>query len=433
VSDLTLSNVKLLRDGRLEEGKITVSGARIAAIGSFTGGSGREIDCHGLAALPALVDNHVHFREPGAEAKEDFASGSAASAHGGAATVFEIQNSPPLLTSPELLAAKQALVQQKSCVQVGLYASATNEILPHMPALAEATAGLKLFMAPSHADEGWESDESMRPFFSGCARLGWMLIVHAEDGRLIREASARVDASLPENFSRARPPVAEISAVERAIELAREHGTRLHIFHLSTSGAVDLIAAARRSGVDVTASTCPHYLFFTDDDLAARGSLLKVYPSIKAGHDRKRIIEGLKEGVIEIISTDHAPHTPAEKELPFESSPAGISSADLLLPLLTTLAARGLFSLEEVVALCARNPARIHGLVTGGSLDEGGVADIVLIDLDARWTVSRDDFRSKASLSPYVGMELQGRVAATLAAGRSVYVDQTGVLRGAWA
>jgi dihydroorotase len=428
MKDYILTNVKLLVDGKLEEGKIGVVAGRVEE-GAACPKHAAEIDCAGLAALPAMIDNHVHFREPGAEQKEDFASGSAAAAHGGAGTVLEVQNSLPLLTSPERLRAKREIIARKSCVNVGLYASATEETLSFIDEMAASTAGLKLFMAPSHGDEGYGSAEGMRPFFSTCARLGCLLIVHAEDGRVIREASRKYDATRPEDFSRIRPAAAEIAAVETAIALAGECGTRLHIFHVSTAGAVDLIVDARREGLDVTASTCPHYLFFCDEDFSAGGALLKCFPSIKSRFNRDRIFGALREGVIEIVSTDHAPHEPDEKALPFAESPAGISSSDLFLPLMTTLAGRGEFTLDEVVGFCARNPARIHGLVDAGEIASGRAADIVLIDLKKRWTVRSGDFLSKASLSPYNGMELQGRVAATLVGGKAAYVDGTGPLR----
>ena len=180
--------------------------------------------------------------------------------------------------------------------------------------------------------------------------------------------------------------------------------------------------------MDVTASTCPHYLLFTDEDVARRGGILKVFPSIKGRADRRRLIEGLREGVIEVVSTDHAPHRPEEKDLPFDRVPAGISSSDLFLPLMTTLAARGEIDLADIPELCAANPARIHGLIDAGRLVEGARADLVLLDPEARWTVREEDFLSRARRSPYAGMELTGRVAATFVGGRPVWIDRTGPL-----
>lgn len=426
--DLTFTDIHFWNRDRFEPGKLALSGRHIARLGAFDGIVGREVKGHGLHVMPALVDNHVHFREPGAEAKEDFRSGSAAAAHGGACMVLEVQNSMPLLSNPERVEAKRRLIREKSCVKVGLYASAVKETLEQMPEMAQLTSGLKLFMAPSHGDDGLHSEEMMRPYFQRAAELGYHLIVHAEDGGVIKKEVKRHGEATARNFSKVRPPMAEIAAVERALKLAGEYGTRLHVFHLTTAGATDLIADARQSGVDVTCSTCPHYLFFTDEDVAQRGGLLKCFPSIKGPTDRERLLSALRENEIEIVSTDHAPHLPEEKELGFAAIPAGISSADLLLPLLTTLVARGELTFADVVRLCVANPAAIHRTLTADALAEGGTADLVFFDPGWEWVVRREDFLSHANRSPYVGMKLTGRVAMTLVDGACAYLDEEGPL-----
>jgi dihydroorotase (multifunctional complex type) len=429
--EITFTDCRIWKDGRFEPGKVTVSGSHISAIGSFDGIRGREVDCKGLSLFPALLDNHVHFREPGAEAKEDFGSGSAAATHGGVAMVFEVQNSPPLLTSPELVEAKRRIIAQKSKVKVGLYASAVKKTLESLPEMARMTSGLKLFMAPSHGDEGMDSEEAMRPFFQRAAELDYLLIVHAEDGAVIKKEGQRYADKGAAYFSKARPPRAEMAAVERALNLAGEYGTRLHVFHVTSAGSVDLIIDARAGGVDVSASTCPHYLFFSDADVAEKGGVLKCYPSIKGDHDRQRLLDAVRRNEIEIISTDHAPHLPEEKALDFDKVPAGISSADLLLPLLTTLVKRGELSFADLYRLCVANPIEIHRVFQEPDLRGGRLADLVFFDPEEEWTVGREDFRSRASLSPYVGMTLSGRVAATLVEGDCAYVDEAGPLGGA--
>lgn len=425
---ITFTDCRIWVEDRFHPGSIIVAGGHVTALSAAGRVRGREVPCGGLAVLPALVDNHVHFREPGAEEKEDFASGSAAAAHGGAGTVLEVQNAPPLLTTPERLEAKRRIVAEKSRVRVGLYASAAPDILPHLEEMGGRAAGLKLFMAPSHGDEGRISEEGQRPFFQRAAALGMLLVVHAEDGRVLRRSIERYGGRGPEHFSKARPPEAELRAVEQALRLAGEYGTRLHVFHLTTAGAVDLVAEARARGVDVTCSTCPHYLFFTDRDVARAGGLLKVNPSIKGPQDRDRLLEAVRSGEVEIVSTDHAPHRPEEKALPFDRVPAGISSSDLFLPLMTTLVAKGRLRLRDVARLCIENPAAVHRLHGGGRLAEGEAADLVFFDPEQAWRVSGEAFRSRAKASPYVGMELTGRVAATLVGGRAVYVDRAGPL-----
>jgi dihydroorotase (multifunctional complex type) len=427
---ITFTHCRLWEEDRFETGKIALAGTHIEAVGDFAGIKGREISCGGLAVLPALIDNHVHFREPGAEQKEDFHSGSAAAAHGGAGCVLEVQNCAPLLTTPELARAKRKIVAEKSRVKVGLYASAAPPVLDHLHEMAEFTSGLKLFMAPSHGDEGLLGDELVRPYFQEAAKIGVHLIVHAEDGAIIQQASARYGSRGPAYFSKARPPSAEILAVERALRLAGEYGTRLHIFHVTTAGAVDRIADAKAAGVSVTSSTCPHYLYFTDQDLLKGGSLLKVNPSIKGDQDRRRLLEAVRNGEVEIVSTDHAPHRPEEKARPFEDAPAGISSSDLLLPLMSTLVARGALDFKDVVRLCFTAPARIHQLLYPTGIEAGGVADLVFFHPEEEWVVKKEDFLSRAKNSPYEGMKLTGRVAATLVDGRTVYLDAKGPLHG---
>ncbi|MBU0756176.1 MAG: dihydroorotase family protein [Planctomycetes bacterium] len=428
MNEHTFTNCRIWAGDRFESGKITVTGARISAIGTFSGVTGKEIPCDGLAVFPALIDNHVHFREPGAETKEDFRSGSRAAAHGGVCRVFEIQNSPPLLTSPERVEKKKRLISEKSSVKVELYASAVPQILPVLDDMSRITSGLKLFMAPSHGDDGLDSEEAMRPFFQKAAEIGMHLIVHAEDGGVIRREGGPFADKGAAFFSKARPPRAEIVAVERALRLAGEYGTRLHVFHLTTAGAVDLIVEARRNGVDVTGSTCPHYLFFCDEDVARGGSLFKCYPSIKGAHDRERLLDALRNDEVQIISTDHAPHLPEEKSLPFEKVPAGISSVDLLLPLLCTLTNRGLLTYKDLFRLTVSNPIKIHRIPEEAGLSAGRVADLVFFDPSASWRVRREDFLSRASCSPYVGMTLTGRVAATLVDGKVAYCDEKGPL-----
>ncbi|MFH2001697.1 MAG: dihydroorotase family protein, partial [Planctomycetota bacterium] len=408
----TFTECRLWINNRFEPGKIVVESGRISEMGVFEGIRGQEVRCHGLAVFPALIDNHVHFREPGAEAKEDFRSGSAASAHGGASRVLEIQNSLPLLTSPERVEAKRRLITEKSLVKVGLYASAVKQTLEHLREMAELTSGLKLFMAPSHGDEGLGTDDAMRPFFQKSSEMGMHLIVHAEDGGVVAREGGKYAQMGPAYFSKARPPLAEMVAVERALSLAGEYGTRLHIFHITTAGAVDLIVEARGRGVDVTCSTCPHYLFFSDSDLPVKGGLLKVYPSIKADHDRERLLDAVRTNEVEIVSTDHAPHLPEEKEGDFSKVPAGISSADLLLPLMSTLVARGELEFRDIARLCVSNPIAIHRILEEPELKPGRSADLVFFDPGREWTVTSEDFLSKANRSPYVGMKLTGRVAA---------------------
>jgi dihydroorotase len=253
--------------------------------------------------------------------------------------------------------------------------------------------------------------------FAAVARTGRWLVVHAEDGALIEAGLARWGDAGAASFHLARSAAAEVEATRKALRLARQEGTRLHVFHVSTAGATELIAAARAAGQPVTAGTCPHYLYFTHEDTARVGTLLKVNPSIKTAADRDRLLEGLRDGTIDCLSSDHAPHTAEEKARPFRQAPSGIPCLDIYMPLCLTLARRGLLPLATVVERAALSPARVHDFPRKGRVAEGFDADLVLVDPDERRVVRGAEHLSKAKATPYEGLELWGWPRLTLVMG----------------
>ncbi len=395
--------------------------ARVAPAGSLRAGSAEVVEGRGLWLLPGFIDDHVHLREPGLEHKEGFASGTRAAAAGGVTTLLEIQNNPPLLTSRAAVESKLALVRGKALVNVGLYASLVEQALPGVAQMADLVAGYKLFMGPSTGGLDVRGEEQLARLFAAVARTGHWLMVHAEDGELVEQGLLRHGAAGAAAFHLARPAAAEVRAVQLALRLARQEGTRLHVFHVSTAGATDLIAAARAAGQAVSAGTCPHYLWFTHADTARLGTLLKVNPSIKTAADRERLLEGLRDGTIDCLSSDHAPHTAEEKARDFALAPSGIPSLDLHMPLCLTLARRGLLTLEQVVERAARAPARVHGLQRKGAVAEGRDADLVLVDPNEERVVRGAEHHSRARQSPWEGEVLQGWPRLTLVAGRVAF------------
>jgi dihydroorotase (multifunctional complex type) len=393
----------------------------VAAAGSLRAAGAERVEGRGLWLLPGFIDDHVHLREPGLEHKEGYASGTRAAAAGGITTLLEIQNNPPLMTSRAAVQAKLDRVRPQSVVNVGVYGSLVEEALPEVAAMADLVSGYKLFMGPSTGGLDVRGEERLGRLFAAVARTGHWLMVHAEDGELIEQGLAAHAAGGAAAFHLARPAAAEIRAVAQALAIARREGTRLHVFHVSTAGATDLIADARAAGQVVTAGTCPHYLYFTHEDTARVGALLKVNPSIKAAADRARLIEGLRDGTIDCLSSDHAPHTAEEKARDFARAPSGIPCLDIYVPLCLTLAARGLLTLEQVIERGARAPARVHGLPRKGAVAPGFDADLVLVDPSETRAVRGATHISRARQTPYEGLELRGWPRLTLVMGRVAF------------
>jgi dihydroorotase (multifunctional complex type) len=394
---------------------------RLAPAGSLAAGAAGVVEGRGLWLLPGFIDDHVHLREPGLEHKEGFASGTRAAAAGGVTTLLEVQNNPPLMTSRAALQAKLALVRGRSLVNVGLYASLVEEALPQVAEMADLAAGYKLFMGPSTGGLDVRGEERLARLFAAVARTGHWLMVHAEDGELVEQGLLRHGAQGAAAFHLARPAAAEVRAVELALRLARREGTRLHVFHVSTAGATDLVAAARAAGQAVSAGTCPHYLCFTHEDTARLGTLLKVNPSIKGAADRERLLEGLRDGTIDCLSSDHAPHTAEEKARDFARAPSGIPSLDVFMPLCLTLARRGLLTLGQVLERAARAPARVHGLPLKGAVAEGRDADLVLVDPAEEREVHGAVHHSRARQTPWEGWRLHGWPLLTLVGGKVAF------------
>jgi len=422
--ELAIRSARVVTREGVRDVEVGVDGGRITEVAEEVEPAYSEVDGKGMLLLPGLLDDHVHFRQPGREQKEDYATGTLAAVHGGVTTAFEIQNNSPLMISRQALEEKLALVRPLARANVGLYANANRASAGRLAEMADLAVGFKLFLAPSHGDEGVDSDSVLRAIFQEAARLGKVVAVHAEDRGLIERNLELHGAGGAASWSQARPPTAEVRACERAIRFAERTGARIHIFHLSTAGAVDLLEDAKHRGLPVTGATCPHYLIFSDEDLEEYGGLLKVNPSIKSAVDRKRLREGVSSGVIDVLETDHAPHLPEEKRAPFSENPSGISSVDLFLPLLFHLIEEQVLDLPRLLDRACAAPARIFGQPQVGWIETGLQADLVLLDDRRRWTPQATDFCSKASLSPYLGFELPARVERTFVSGQQVWPVQ---------
>lgn len=408
--------------------------------GGQDGGAAREggapaqvIDVSGLWVLPGAVDAHVHFRDPGLTAKEDFLTGSAAAAVGGVTTVLDMPNTLPPVNTAAAFAAKLQAVAGRAYTDFGLFGAATawesiDDLIAHVDGLIEQGAvGIKVLLGPTTGNLSAPSWGELYQLLALHAERT-VFVFHCEDRSVIEVATPRVPRALAAEYRgllAARPRFGEILATAGVLELAGATGARVHVAHVALAEAVGLIARAKGQGWPVTAETCPQYLFLCQDDYEAIGPVMKVLPPIRSARDRDELVQGLRSGAIDLVATDHAPHEPPTKsEQPVWEGSFGMAGVQLLLPLLVDLALRGGCSIPDVVRWTSAAPARAFGLYPAkGALRPGSDADLVVIDPHRAWCVADDWWKSKSRNTAFWGRSGRGFPAMTFLRGRLVQVD----------
>ncbi len=386
----------------------------------FDVGSCEVIDCFGLTLTPGLIDLHVHLREPGYEYKEDVESGTMAAAAGGFSAVCCMPNTDPPLDEPSVIRGLLKRAEEVAVARVYPVAAITRglqaEGLTEMAALKDAGA-----VAVTDDAYPLQSAEVLRRGMEYAAQLGLPVLTHCEDKSLTRDACMNEGLTSTVMGLRGMPAVAEEVQVARNCLLSLYTGCRLHILHVSTAGAVQIVRWAKQRGAPVTAETCPHYFALTDEACMGYNTGAKMNPPLRTQADCDAIIEGLLDGTIDAIATDHAPHAAHEKAQEFALAPFGIVGLETAFALThTELVSTGRMSLSMLVEKMSCQPAKILGL-PGGTLKPGSPADISLFNTSRRWTVRASDFRSKSRNTPFEGWELLGKPVLTMVDGRVMY------------
>lgn len=408
-----------MRNGLIEKADVAIVGDKIEYIAmDIQPLEGDKVyDCAGLTIMSGLVDLHVHLREPGFSSKETIATGTAAAAHGGFTTVCSMPNLAPAPDSLENLQQQLELIQRDAVIKVLPYATITRkragDELVDFEELKPYVAGF------SDDGSGVQSEAMMRQAMAEAAKTNTIIAAHCEVDELLRGGYIHDGEYAAKNGHRGICSESEWKQVERDIELAKEADCRYHVCHISTKETVELIRQAKACGVKITCETGPHYLTMCDMDLKEEGRF-KMNPPIRSAADRDALIAGLQDGTIDVVATDHAPHTAEEKSRGLERSAMGVVGIETSFAVIyTKLVKEGIISLEKAVDVLAEAPRRIFNL--GGGLKEGEAADITVFDLEKRFTVDPSTFLSKGRSTPFEGWELYGECCLTLVDGRVAY------------
>ena len=416
---MILKGGTVVRNGVSEVADVAISEGCIECIAPVIepNDGDKVVDCSSLIVTAGLVDLHVHLREPGFSAKETIATGTAAAAHGGFTTVCAMPNLNPAPDSVENLQQQLDIIERDAKVKVLPYATITRERygreLVDFESMASKVAGF------SDDGSGVQSEDMMRQAMEAAVKSGSIIAAHCEVDALLKKGYIHDGEYAAKNGHRGICSESEWAQIERDIKLAEEIGCRYHVCHISTKESVALIRDAKARGVKITCETGPHYLTMCDMDLQEEGRF-KMNPPIRSAADRDALVEGLKDGAVDVVATDHAPHTAEEKSRGLELSAMGVVGLETSFAVIyTKLVKEGVISLEKAIDVLAEAPRRIFSL--GGGLKEGEAADIAIFDLNAEYDVDPTTFHSMGRSTPFEGWHLWGECRMTLVDGRVVY------------
>ncbi len=413
-----IRNATVVLPDSTEKVNVLIEGHRIASIDAPDSSRADEIvDANGLHLIPGLIDDQVHFREPGLTHKEDLHHATRACAKGGVTSFLEMPNTKPTTTSVQALEEKLAIAARSCHVNYGFYIGATPHNLDELQK-ATRTPGIKIFIGSSTGDLLVDQQEALERIF---AETTLPICAHCEDEATVRANSARLNGGHDiSDHSRIRDHKAAIIATKRAVELAERHKHRFHVLHVSTAEEVEFL---RGTSDLITAEACPHHLFFNIDDYPRLGTLIQMNPSIKTAADNAAIWQGLLDGTLEVVATDHAPHTLEEKRQAYPKSPSGLPAVENYLALLLNEVNRGRCTISQVVSWTSAAPTRVWNLQDKGRIAEGYDADLVLVDLNKTQTILNENQLTKCGWSPWHGETLTGWAIRTWVMGKTVFAE----------
>jgi len=429
--DLILKNGTLVNEGSIYESDIAIKGDRIEKISSSIDAEAKKIiDLDGKYILPGLIDDQVHFREPGLTHKGNIQSESRAGLAGGVTSYFEMPNVNPTTTNRKNLQAKFDLAATKSHANYSFYMGASNTNIDEIKQLDNTLAcGLKVFMGASTGDMLVDNQDTLEAIFR---EAPVNIVTHCEDTPTIIENEKAIIAEYGEDIDakfhpRIRDAASCLKSSQLAHDLATKHGSNLHILHLTTADEMKLFTEGEITGKKITAEVCVHHLFFSEADYETRGNFIKCNPSVKSEQDRLALIDAVQKNKIDIIATDHAPHTLEEKQQPYLQAPSGLPLNQHSLLVLLDFYNKGIFTLEQIVQKTSHNIAERFQIKDRGYIREGSFADLAIVDLSANTLVTNENILYHCGWSPFIDYTFPAAVVHTIINGEIVFED--GVLK----
>lgn len=424
--DLILSRVKAYVKNRIVDCSLAINRGEIFKIGKQQSMPKAEtkIDLENRLVLPGLIDSHVHLRDEGKAYKENFYTGTAAAAAGGVTTVLDMPNNEPVTMSVDTLRRRMEIAEGKILVDVGFYSEFPENLRQIQEIVEEGAVAFKLYLAEKIGGLDVGDDHSLMEAFKIVSRLEVPVAIHAEDKAALKKVEGELErgnCNGIQAFLEAHSEDIEVKAVKRLLNIASQTNVHVHFCHISTENGLKTIVDGKKSGIPVTCEVTPHHLFLLTADLRQIGTPALTVPPIRGKRHHTALWNGLKNGWIDILASDHAPHTTAEKKA--ESVwdvKAGIPNLETTLPLLLTAVNRGQLSITSIVNLMSKKPAEIFGLKDKGCLKEGNRADLVVVDLDKKHKIDPSKFRSKAKYSPFDGWNVKGKPVKTFVGGQLI-------------
>ena len=432
MNTILIHNAKIINEGNSFKGSLLIEGEKISKIFKDKVPdnilqSAEVIDADGKWALPGVIDSHVHFRDPGYTEKGDFLSESRAAVAGGITSIMDMPNTNPLTTSMAEIDKKAEIASKKCLANYAFYIGATEDNLEEIKNLdSKKVCGIKLFLGSSTGGMHITNVDTIKKIFKEAPIL---LAIHSEDEEMIKANIEKYkaefgDQPIPISYHELiRNSDACYKSTSKAIDLAVQYGTRLHILHLTTAKEMALLSNKPLADKKITAETCVNYLWFDDNDYERLGAKIKCNPSIKKEKSRVNLLKAIESGIIDTIATDHAPHLLADKEGDCLQAASGCPSIQHSLPMMLELAKRGSFSREQVVEKMCHNPAKLFNVEKRGFLRKGYFADIVLVEPNSPYQVEKKDLQYKCGWSPLEGATLSYKVTQTFINGNLVYND----------